>query len=155
MNSTTVAYLALTLSLISIVLTVIMNAKFYRYTKVLLDEIGFHIVLHKKYRRIKRYVLVKFVCLDSGFETLSEHVKQSIDKLLGPILRYRCNVDIVSYRPEKKRAIIRVRGEAICVIYTLLALTIGHLEKDSDSCIAIPIRTSGLISRLKYRYLKS
>ncbi|MEM0371402.1 MAG: Rpp14/Pop5 family protein [Ignisphaera sp.] len=154
-SSTTAAYLALILSLMSIVLIVIMSTRFYGYIKALLDELGLHIALHKKYRRVKRYILVKFICLDNGFEILSEHIKHSLNKLLGPILRYRCNVDVVSYRPEKKRAIIRVRGEAICVTYTLLALTINHLERSSDSCIAIPIKTSGLISRLKRRYLRS
>lgn len=146
---------SLILSLASIILTIIAMSRLYRYAKVLVDEVGLHIVMHKRYKRVKRYVLVKFLCIDNSFERLTEDIEQAIDRLLGSILRSRCSIDVVSYRPEKKRAILRVQGESVCVIYTLLALTIQHLEKDRDSCIAIPIRVSGLISRLRRRYLKS
>lgn len=152
--NTIVTYIALILSIISIALIVIAIIKVGKYVKTLIDELGLCVVTRKKHRRIKRYILVKFFCLDNNLEDFSKHVEQSINKFLGPLLRYKCSINIISYKPDKKRAIIRVRGEAICVTYTLLALTIQHLKENMSSCIAIPIKTSGLLSRLRRRYLR-
>ena len=148
-----IAYLALALSVATTAFTLIVIPRVYRYVKLLVDELGVAVLSRKRYRKVKRYILVKFVCLDNSYESLANTVKQRVAELLGPILRHRCSVDVVSYRSSSRRAILRVRGETVCVVYTLLALSIQHIG--GGSCIAIPIRTSGLISRLRHRYLRS
>lgn len=149
-------YIALAFSIISIVIASTILLRLYNYMKILVEEFGATIVVRKKYRRIKRYILVKFLCLENqNYKLLANHIRDSVYTFLGPLLRHKCSIDVISYRPSTKRAIVRVRGEAICVIYTLLALSIQHLGKEPTKCIAIPIRTSGLISRLRRRYFKS
>lgn len=148
-------YITLALSIISIIIASTTLLRLYNYIKILVEEFGASAIVHKKYRRIKRYILVKFLCLENhDYKLLANHIRDDIYTFLGPLLRHRCSIDIISYKPSSKRAIVRVRGEAICVIYTLLALSIQHLGREPSKCIAIPIRTSGLISRLRRRYLK-
>jgi RNase P/RNase MRP subunit POP5 len=149
-------WIALTMSILSIAIIILTVSRVYRNIELLVSELGISILTHKRYRRVKRYILVKFLCFDNNdYKTLSNYVKNSIYSLLGPVLRHRCSIEVISYRPNTGRAIIRVRGEAICVTYTLLALSIQHLKHTLGSCIAVPIRTSGLISRLRNRYLKT
>lgn len=149
-------YIALALSVASIAITSVVLLRLYSYMKTLIDELGASVIMHKRYRRVKRYILVKFVCVDNDdYRLLANHIRDSVYTIIGPLLRHRCNIDIVSYKPGSKRAIVRVRGEAICVKYTLLALSIQHIGKERNRCIAIPIRTSGLISRLRRRYLRA
>lgn len=149
-------WIALTLSVLSLVITILMISRVYKNIELLINEFGLSLLTRKKYRRVKRYILVKFICSDNNdYKTLPNYIKNSIYMFLGPLLKHRCSIDVVSYRPSTGRTIIRVRGEAICVTYTLLALSIQHLKQSLRSCIAIPIRTSGLISRLKRRYFRS
>lgn len=150
-----VAYIALILSIISIVIMSVTLLKTYKYIKTLVDEIGISVITHKRYRKVKRYILIKFLCINNNYTSLADYIRYSVYKTLGPILRHRCDVDVISYRPSSRRAILRVRGEAVCVLYTLLALSIQHISDETRTCIAIPIRVSGLISRLRRRYLKA
>lgn len=150
------AWAALILSILSIATTILTVTRLYKGIEVLIQELGVGVLTRKKYRRVKRYILVKFICLESNdYKALSNYIKNTLYSMLGPILRHRCSIDIITYRPNTGRAIIRVRGEAICVTYTLLALSVQHLKQGLGSCIAIPIRTSGLISRLRRRYFRS
>ncbi|MEM1644861.1 MAG: Rpp14/Pop5 family protein [Ignisphaera sp.] len=151
-----VCLIALILSILSISIIAVTIPHIQKQTKQLIEEFAVSMLTHKKHRRVKRYILVKFLCLDKeDYNILSTRIKNCIYAFLGPILRHKCSIEVVSYRPTSRRAIIRVRGEAVCVTYTLLALSIQHLKNSLGSCIAIPIRTSGLISRLRRRYLKA
>uniref|UniRef100_A0A7C2VH68 RNase P component 2 n=1 Tax=Ignisphaera aggregans TaxID=334771 RepID=A0A7C2VH68_9CREN len=150
-----VAWIALLVSVASLAISIAVLFRVYSYVRVLVEEFGKSLVAVKKHRRVKRYILVRFLCIDNqDYNTLENEIKNSVYSFLGPILKSRCSVDIISYRPESRRAIIRVRGEAVCVTYTLLALSIQHLRKNMRNCITIPVRTTGLISRLRRRYLK-
>jgi RNase P/RNase MRP subunit POP5 len=148
-------WIALAMSTLSIAITILAIPRVYREIEQIISELGTAVLTRRKYRRVKRYILVKFLCLDSNdYRDLSNYLKKSIYSLLGPVLKHRCNIELISYRADTGRAIIRVRGEAICVPYTLLALSIQHINHLLGSCIAIPIRTSGLLSRLRRRYLR-
>lgn len=148
--------IALALSLTSVIMVAITLLRTYSHVKTLIEELGNSIIIRKRYKRVKRYILVKFLCLEDkdSYTLFADIIKQHIYSTLGFILKHKCSIDVVSFRPNNKRAVLRVRGEASCVLYTLLALSIQHIEKSNHVCIVIPIRTSGLISRLYRRYLK-
>lgn len=150
---TAIVCIALVLSIASISVASYTLYKMYRYVETLIDELGYSLIVRRRHRRVKRYILVKFICPKEDFEMFSSTIKQRIYSFIGPLMRNRCSIDVVSYRPRSSRAIIRVRGEALCVVYTLLALSLQHIGSDTG-CIVIPLRTSGLISRLRHRYLK-
>ena len=146
-----IAITALALSLMSLLIVLKLYTKFassrVRHERVH-DIVGF-----RRYRRVKRYVLLKIVCLsDVSIEQFSKALISHIYKTLGPSLRIKCGLTLIAARPDLNRAIIRVSGESECVKQVLLALSIRHLVDDIP-CLTIPLRTSGLVSRLK-KYLK-
>ncbi|MEM4513740.1 MAG: Rpp14/Pop5 family protein [Ignisphaera sp.] len=147
---------ALILSILSMAILAFTLPRIHKQVRQLIEEFAISMLTRRKYRRVKRYILVKFLCIDEeDYNVLSNRIKSSIYSFLGHMLRHKCSIEVISYKQASRRAIIRVRGEAICVTYTLLALSIQHLKNELGSCIAIPIRTSGLISRLRRKYLKA
>ena len=103
----------------------------------------------RRHRRVKRYILLKVVCIQGGDldEELRSLVKH-IQRVLGPELSTRCGVALVAYRRDPGRAIIRVSGASDCVKHVLSALALKHIV-GAGKCLAVPIRTSGLLTRLR------
>jgi len=103
----------------------------------------------RRHRRVKRYILLKIVCIETGSveEELRELVKH-IHRVLGPELSTRCGIALVAYRRDLGRAIIRVSGASDCVKHVLAALALKHIV-GAGKCLAVPVRTSGLLTRLR------
>jgi RNase P/RNase MRP subunit POP5 len=145
---TYIAFISLAISLTSIVIVIILYRDIYQAVNNLIDELGIALIARKKYRRIKRYILAKVICRDNvDIRKLSEDVERSVNSLLGRILKMNCSLTIISFRPDLNRAIFRVVGDGMCSKYCLLALSLQHFI--SESCIIIPLKTSGLLSRLR------
>ena len=107
----------------------------------------------RRYRRVKRYILFRFVCFDETYT--HEFIKRftsHIYAFLGPLIRTRCGISIITIRSDLGRGIIRVSGDSECVKYVLAAMSLRHIIDDIP-CLVIPLRTSGLVSRLR-RYLR-
>ena len=102
----------------------------------------------RRFRRIKRYVLVKVVCLDGEPEPLVRELTQRVYSVLGPALMARCGLALVAYRKDLGRAIIRVSGDPQCVKHVLMALSMMHVLEKSK-CLAVPLRASGCLTRLR------
>ena len=103
----------------------------------------------EKSKRIKRYVLLKVVCIDSEDpDKLFKELVQRVYTALGPALMARCGLALVAYRRDLGRAILRVSGSPDCVKHVLLALSMLHVLEDSR-CLAVPLRTSGCLTRLR------
>ncbi len=147
-----IAIAALILSLISIAITL-----YILYTHGTIDEVDIalkilrrHVYGARRSRRIKRYVLLKVVCLDPSIDmdmfikSLTKHIRSS----MGSTTRFRCDIALISYSVENGRAILRVTGDSLCLDLVLATLSIRHFI-DRVSCLTIPIRVSGLVSRLR------
>ncbi len=107
----------------------------------------------RHYRRTKRYILFRFVCFDSiDLEEFAKRIVSHIYAALGPTMRMKCGLALVTVRPDLGRGIIRVSGDPACVKHVLAAMSIRHIV-DGIPCLIIPVRTSGLVSRLR-KYLK-
>ncbi len=107
----------------------------------------------RRYRRMKRYVLLRVVCFEDV--PIESFVKELVSKLyncMGIALRARCGLALAAYRPDLGRAILRVSGDPQCLKFVLLTLSLRHFL-DNVPCIAIPLRTSGLLTRLR-KYLR-
>lgn len=139
---------SLALSLASIIAVVLLYRYVHRITTNLIDEFGLALIARKKHRRVKRYILAKVVCLDGiDAKKLVEEIESSVNSFLGHAVKLNCSLTLLSYRSDLNRAIFRVVGSGMCVKYALVALSLQHLV--SRSCIVIPIRTSGLLSRIR------
>ncbi len=143
-----IALASLVLSLTSIVIVVLLYRDIYRSISSLIDEFGLTLTTRRRYRKVKRYILAKVICSDNiDVKKLGEDIKRHVNSFLGQVVRMECNLTILSLRPDVNRAIFRVVGSSICIKYSLVALSLQHLV--AGSCIVIPLRTSGLLSRIK------
>ncbi len=136
---------AITIAIISIM----MIRHIYKYLYSILEELDIPtIISRKKNKRIKRYIAIKILCPEeANIATYIKSLSRDINDLLGPIGRIRCGITLISFRTDKRRAILRVTGYSECVKYVLLILSIQHLLR--GQCIAIPIKTSGLLTRIR------
>ncbi|ADM28080.1 hypothetical protein Igag_1275 [Ignisphaera aggregans DSM 17230] len=144
--------LPLILSIVAIaiaIISIVTIRYIYRYLYNLLEELDIStIISRKKSKRVKRYIAIKILCPEeTDIVTYIKSLSRDINELLGPIGRIRCGVTLISFRADKRRAILRVVGYSECVKHVLLILSIQHLLK--NQCIAIPIKTSGLLTRIR------
>ncbi len=114
----------------------------------LIDELAPALLVRRKSKRVKRYILVKVVCNDKAniVQFIKEFEKRLL-RLVGELEKLECDVTVASISRASNRMIVRVRGDYRCFKRALVALSIQHIV--FGDCIAIPIRTSGLISRLR------
>ncbi len=143
-----IALASLILSLTSIAIAVLLYRDVRYVLNSLIDEFGLALIARKRYRRIKRYILVKMVCHDGiDIRRFGEDLEKRISSFLGPVVKMDCGLTLISFRPDLNRAIFRVVGSSICVKYSLIALSLQHFA--SEGCIVVPLRTSGLLSRIR------
>jgi len=92
---------------------------------------------------------MKVVCLDDAdVEQFSKELIHNLYRALGPVLSARCGIALVAFRRDLGRAIVRVSGEADCVRYVLAAISTLHALLNVR-CLAIPLRVSGCLTRLR------
>ena len=145
---TYIVFVSLILSAVSITTVILLYKYINRVVSSLIDEFGMALIARKRYRRVKRYILAKVICgEDVDVERMNKDIERSINSLLGSITRMDCNITLISLRPDLNRAIFRVIGNSICIKYSLLALSLQHLT--TGNCIIVPLRTSGLLSRIR------
>ncbi|MCS7111114.1 MAG: hypothetical protein N3E36_06910 [Sulfolobales archaeon] len=143
-----IALASLILSLASIVVVALLYRDVRHIATNLINEFGLALTIRKRYRRMKRYILAKVVCLDNiDAKKLGEDIEKAVNSFLGHVVKLDCSLTLLSFRSDLNRAIFRVVGSSACVKYSLVALSLHHLA--SGSCIVIPIRTSGLLSRVR------
>jgi len=103
----------------------------------------------RRAKRVKRYVLLKVVCLDGAPpDEFARELTSKLYSALGPVLAAKCGIALAAFRKDLGRAIIRVSGDPRCVSHVLLALSTLHVLENSR-CLAIPLRTSGCLTRLR------
>ena len=143
------AIIALTLSIASLV-TIFKISKFRRASsRSRLIRLLKKVYGSRVSRRVKRYVLVKVVCFsDVPANVFMETLVKRLYKVLGPALRTRCGLALANYRSDIGKAIVRVSGDPFCVKAVLVALTLMHMVEDTG-CVCIPLKTSGLLTRLR------
>jgi len=149
-------HLSILLSAISITIATVSLYLIYRYVNVIkitkLSNRG--IYGSRRCRRVKRYILFRFVCFDGAqAHEFSKRFTDHIYAFLGPLIKTKCGISIVAIRSDLGRGIIRVSGDSECVKYVLAAMSLRHII-DGIPCLTIPLRTSGLVSRLR-RYLRA
>ena len=147
-------YLCLGISVASLVISIlVLHVSLKRQRTVREAMPSREVYGSRRYRRTKRYILFKFVCIDSiDLEEFSKKIISHIYAALGPTMRMKCGLALVAARPDLGRGIIRVSGDPVCVKYVLAAMSIRHIV-DGIPCLIIPVRTSGLVSRLR-KFLK-
>ncbi len=131
------------------IISIITTKYVHKYLYNILEELDIPtIISRKKSKIIKRYIAIKILCPEeTSIVTYIKSLSRDIDELLGPIGKIRCGVTLISFRADKKRAILRVVGYSECVKYVLLILSIQHVLK--NQCIVVPIKTSGLLTRIR------
>jgi RNase P/RNase MRP subunit POP5 len=140
--------IAIALAVASMLIAIYITLSLKKSVGVLLDELAVALLIRKKSRRVKRYILLKTVCSeDADVKTFIRNFEQRISKLLGDIGRIECSLTIASISKTSNRMIVRVLGDYRCFKRVLMALSIQHIL--FGDCIAIPVRTSGLFSRLR------
>lgn len=149
-------YLSMLLSVVSIAIAITALYLAYRCVNAIkivkLSNRG--IYGSRRYRRVKRYILFRFVCFDETYiHEFSKKFTSHIYAFLGPLIKARCSISIITIRSDLGRGIIRVSGDSECVKYVLTAMSLRHIV-DNIPCLVIPLRTSGLVSRLR-RYLRT
>lgn len=139
---------AIALSLASLAISIFYSYKVRRYISTLLDELSMALLMKRRSRRVKRYILVKFVCSDeTDLKSFVKGFEKTVTRLLGELDKIDCGITVASISTASRRAIIRVTGDYRCVKRVLVSLSIQHILL--GGCIAIPVRTSGLLSRLR------
>ena len=119
-----------------------------KYTALFIDELSTAILTRKKSRRVKRYILLKIVCNeDANPKIFIYDLHKRLSKFLGELDKIDCGITVAAFSKDSGRAILRVVGDYRCVKRVLVALSIQHIV--FGDCIAIPIKTSGLLSRLR------
>ncbi len=103
----------------------------------------------RRVSRVKRYVLVKAVCMDGDAEAMFKELVPKLYRVLGPTIMSRCGLALVAYRKDLNRAILRVSGDPECVRYVLFALATMHIVLEESKCLVVPLRTSGCLTRLR------
>lgn len=120
----------------------------WKYMEPIIDELTPSALTRKRTKRVKRYLLVKAVCSEgSTARQLAEDLSKGLQLAMGLAHRTRCEVSLISFRRDAGKAIIRVVGDGNCVKEVLLTLSIQHLLL--GGCILVPLKTSGLLSRLR------
>ncbi len=146
-GSSVPALIAMALSLAAVALSILSVVLCSRRARTMLIKAGSSAKRSQR-RRVKRYVLVKVVCFDADAESFVKELTRSVYRALGPVLSARCGLALAAFRNDLGRAILRVSGEADCVRYVLAALSTLHILFDAR-CIAIPLRVSGCLTRLR------
>jgi len=156
MTFSVLEYLSMLLSVVSIAIAITSLYLTYRraYVTRLTKLSNRNIYGSRRYKRVKRYILFRFVCFDeTHVSEFSKRVTSHIYAFLGPLIKTRCGISMVTVRSDLGRGIIRVSGDSECVKYVLTAMSLRHVV-DGIPCLVIPLRTSGLVSRLR-RYLRT
>ncbi|MEL9939429.1 MAG: Rpp14/Pop5 family protein [Ignisphaera sp.] len=141
-------FIAVALSLASLATSIVYAYKVRKYVSTLLDELSLSLLTRRKSKRVKRYVLLKFVCNDkTDLKSFVNGLEKTVARFLGELDKIDCSITVASVSTASRRAIIRVAGDYRCVKRVLVALSIQHIL--FDGCIVVPLRTSGLLSRLR------
>lgn len=142
--------IAIALSAASITITLYVALHLRRSIFALVDELAIALLSRKKSRKVKRYILLKAVCSEeTDVKAFVKDFEKRVSKLLGDVERMGCSLTIATISKNSNRMIIRVVGDYGCFKRVLVALSIQHIL--FGDCVAVPIRTSGLFSRLRRR----
>ncbi len=143
-----IAIIAVALSATSLAVALCTALSLRKKVSALLDELSMALLARKKSKKVKRYILLKVVCSEEAdIKAFMMDFENRVSKLLGGIERMGCSLTIASVSKISNRMIIRVTGDYQCFKKVLVALSIQHIL--FGGCVAIPIRTSGLFSRLR------
>ncbi|MDK6029270.1 Rpp14/Pop5 family protein [Ignisphaera sp. 4213-co] len=143
-----ISIVAIAIALASLVIVFAYTHRMWKYISMLLDELSIAMLVRKKSRKVKRYILVKFICKDkTDLKSFVKSLENMFTKLLGELDKIDCGITVASISTDSSRAIIRVVGDYRCLKRVLITLSIQHIL--FEGCIVVPIKTSGLMSRLR------
>lgn len=98
---------------------------------------------------VKRYVLLKAVCSEDVDTRKLRNLLSDVVRRVGGHLYYSlCSTDLIMFNPSNSRLLVRIRGPHFCARMFLWLISVVHLAEENP-CIFAPLRTSGLLTRLR------